>query len=271
VNTDGGTDNSANTVDRFYLINLAGETSPNADITFNASAGEVGTISDLLAQRWNGNWEAPKAGQTAGATSVTVPGVTEFSPWAISGNSVPLPVELISFKGQQLGSNAHLEWETATERDNDYFEVNKSSDGITFYPIARVQGAGHASTLQHYSHVDQSPTPGVSYYQLRQVDYDGAFSLSKVISVQVIDPDWDMTVYPNPASEFIHLVSSTGYSNEISLVLYDQQGRVQMERTLSEVSANQVFNMDIQALTSGLYILKIYGPTFSKTLKVYIQ
>ncbi|WP_421890095.1 T9SS type A sorting domain-containing protein [Marinoscillum sp.] len=271
VNTDGGTDNSANTVDRFYLINLAGQTSPNADITFNASAGEVGTISDLLAQRWNGNWESPKAGQTAGATSVTVPGVTEFSPWAISGNSVPLPVELISFKGQQLGSNAHLEWETATERDNDYFEVNKSSDGITFYPIARVQGAGHASTLQHYSHVDQSPTPGVSYYQLRQVDYDGAFSLSKVISVQMIDPDWDMTVYPNPASEFIHLVSSTGYSNEISLVLYDQQGRVQMERTLSEVSANQVFNMDIQALTSGLYILKIYGPTFSKTLKVYIQ
>ncbi len=78
VNTDGGTDNSENTVDRFYLINLTGETSPDADITFNASAAEVGTISDLLAQRWNGDWESPKAGQTSGATSVTVPGVTEF-------------------------------------------------------------------------------------------------------------------------------------------------------------------------------------------------
>ncbi len=271
VNTDGGTDNSENTVDRFYLINLTGATSPNADITFNASAAEVGTISDLLAQRWNGDWEAPKAGQTSGATSVTVPGVTEFSPWAISGNSVPLPVELISFKGQQQGSNAILEWATATERDNDYFEVLKSSDGQSFTPIAKVQGTGNSSTLQEYSLVDQSPTPGVSYYQLRQVDYDGAFALSPIISVRITNDQWDFNIFPNPATDFIHMVSNTSYAHDIMLVIYNQQGQVMMEKVVSEVSANHILKLDIQGFPSGLYIMKMLSPDFDKTLKVYIR
>lgn len=117
------------------------------------------------------------------------------------GTNTPLPVELVSFNAVVEGDAVKLEWSTASELNNDFFVVERMSASNTGIEIGRVNGQGTVQTSHTYSLYDENPQPGLNYYRLRQTDFDGTFTYSKIISVYVKDTDNSkgLNVYPNPA------------------------------------------------------------------------
>lgn len=89
------------------------------------------------------------------------------------------------FVANPAGKEVKLEWATASEQDNDHFTVERSPNGIDFSPILRVAGAGTSSGTLNYLDYDPWPLSGVSYYRLRQTDYDGTSTLSDVVAVRM--------------------------------------------------------------------------------------
>ncbi|MDO6392057.1 SGNH/GDSL hydrolase family protein [Pontibacter sp. BT731] len=110
---------------------------------------------------------------------------------------IPLPVELHSFKGMATQSGVQLDWETASELDNAFFEVQRGQSATEFDAIGRMEGAGTTSLPQSYTYQDKEAGNGVNYYRLRQVDFDGTQSYSPVVAVSLVQATTEeMRVYP---------------------------------------------------------------------------
>jgi hypothetical protein len=102
-----------------------------------------------------------------------------------------------------MGKNTvSLKWSTASETNNDYFQIERSADGIQFTPIINVNGAGSSTKTLTYSTSDTYPLEGLSFYRLKQVDYDGQFSYSEIVSVEIKDltEDFKFNAFPNPSN-----------------------------------------------------------------------
>lgn len=125
-----------------------------------------------------------------------IKGNNVFSTKPIDGQylrlEIPLPVELIGFHGKKVGLYNELEWVTASEKNAQYFNVERSLDGKTFAKVGQVQAAGNSNTLKNYSFKDQAE--GIVYYRLKQVDFDGALEYSKVIALNSIGGEIPISV-----------------------------------------------------------------------------
>lgn len=108
---------------------------------------------------------------------------TTLSSWSSGGpGSTPLPVELIDFDAAYLDDHIHLSWSTASELNNHVFEIQKSISGEDFIPIAEVAGSGTSHEIKHYDFSDYDVSP-TAFYRLKQIDYDGTFSYSKIVRI----------------------------------------------------------------------------------------
>ena len=96
-------------------------------------------------------------------------------------STTPLPIELLSFQGETIGAVNHLTWSTATEVNNDHFDVERSADGQSFERIGTLDGAGNSEEELHYELTDERPIAGTNYYRLKQVDDDGSATYSDVV------------------------------------------------------------------------------------------
>jgi hypothetical protein len=263
-------DNSANTVDRFFSVTVGG--SPTATMTFTVSAAEASGISNLQAQRWNGAtaWAAPLPGQSNTATSATVPDVSTFSIWALSGNSVALPVTLSSLSGWQEGNRVNLQWTTESERNNDYFEVEKSLNGDTFLSIGKVKGSGTTSEKLTYNFRDGEITKARIFYRLRQVDFDKTEVFSKVIAVNIdnVDPI-EFSFYPNPVTETLKISSTSPYRDVLAVTIFDQSGRPVLRRE-KENFGQDPLDIDVNHLPPGTYVVRVKFSTYSRAQRIVV-
>lgn len=107
----------------------------------------------------------------------------------------PLPVTWLSFSGKAATSTNELYWSTASEQNNDYFDVLRSQNGSAFTSIGAVAGSGNATQRSDYHFTDVNPASGTTYYKLQQFDYDGKSDFSPVIA---ISRKGEVSVYPNP-------------------------------------------------------------------------
>lgn len=137
--------------------------------------------------------------------------------------SSPLPIELISFTAQPRASEIELKWSTASEQNNDFFTIQRSQDAEQWEEVRTIQGAGTKSDRTDYETTDDFPYPGVSYYRLKQTDFDGQFSFSQVRRVDVSRFEF-VKVYPNPSSEAFNIVAGLELQPE-NVKLYDIMGR----------------------------------------------
>jgi hypothetical protein len=267
-----GADNSANVVDRFWQIDKDG-VSGTATVRFEVSAAEAGTITQLRAQRWNSTtnvWEAPIAGQTSTATSATVSGVTSFSPWTLSGNNAPLPVELLTFTAKvNDDDNVDLYWETASEINNDYFAILRSEDGNTFYEIARVDGTGNSQSIVRYRSVDIDPLVGRSYYRLKQTDFDGVYKLSDIRTVEV-DGKLKLIASPNPVTDNAFTLDfHSRLESPTFISLYDRTGKIIYSHIVQPGVSKHEVNLSANP-TTGVYLLRAVNgqATFQQTVMI---
>ncbi|HXA02050.1 MAG TPA: right-handed parallel beta-helix repeat-containing protein [Cytophagaceae bacterium] len=151
------------------------------------------------------------------ATQTTVAGSTsQFTPC-----TTPLPVELISFSATKNDDHSvSLAWSTASERNNNRFELQRSADGINFETIATIAGYGNSNMIINYSAMDNSPSVGENYYRLKQVDNDGKFSFSKINNLDFNGNKFSII----PANDGFTLVSPVGENNEISYQVFSMTG-----------------------------------------------
>ncbi|MFZ6010801.1 MAG: T9SS type A sorting domain-containing protein [Bacteroidota bacterium] len=191
----------ANTVDRFWIIKVENYSgNPTSEMTFTATANEVGSITGLKAYRWGtGSWGQPTfSSQTNTSFSATISGVASYSPWTLVGD-VPLPVELLDLRAVEGNGEVEIKWITATESNNAYFAVERSANGVAFEELGKVDGAGDSRLKLVYKFADKLPLPGLSFYRLKQTDTDGTSSHSKVISVEVQRRN-SVVLFPNPSN-----------------------------------------------------------------------
>lgn len=106
--------------------------------------------------------------------------ISAFNMWCSS----PLPIELLYFNGKKNGDNIMLEWSSATEYNNDYYTIEKSNDGISFFELNKVYGFGNSTIIKYYNYLDIHPYNGINYYRLSQTDFNGKITMFKIIGIE---------------------------------------------------------------------------------------
>jgi hypothetical protein len=263
-----GVDNSAKSPDRFWYITLNGyTTNPYSTVTFVATPSEVGSITNLRAQRWNvatSRWDAPKSGQSnPNNYSATVPGVNTFSPWVLTAAEGTLPIKLLSFNAILKRDVVNLEWITSEEYNNDYFTILKSVDEETFQDLLKIKGTGISNQNHVYHAEDLRPYEGKSYYRLRQTDRDGRETYYKPVMIEYHQQNKIVNAYPIPFDGTELTVALSGLKAHENLVLEIQNMSGQTIFIKSVTSDTQgkfeeklIFDT---ALSPGVYCLKANG------------
>ena len=191
--------------------------------------------------------------------------ITDFSNFFIMGATAALPVTLQTFTAAAINNTARLQWETASEINNDHFDIERSANGNLFTKIGRVQGSGTTSIAQHYQFVDPAPLTSNNYYRLAQVDVDGKITYSQTRLLSFNSQSGVLKLYPNPARTTVHIQLPQQASGQHALELYDLAG---LKVLVQNVPAGTLqIEADISTLASGIYILH-YG---NETLKVVKQ
>lgn len=171
------------------------------------------------------------------------------------GTEVPLPVELLYFKAKSLKGEVQLVWATASEINNDHFVIERSKDAVEWLPLDSVDGAGNSSVEQHYVDVDDDPLTGVSYYRLKQVDFDGNFSHSNVVTV-TFEKTEEISLFPNPTKGHINVAIRSDEGESIYISVYDAQGKQMMNEEIMLTEGINLINRRIRG-AKGMYFIKI--------------
>lgn len=177
---------------------------------------------------WQNEGNGGTTGTTAAGTVISAAAVTTFSPFTIALiPPTPLPVELLRFEGSCAGNAVQLRWTTASEQNNDYFTIERSSDGQIFSTIGTLDGAGNSSQLHHYSFTDAGPHNGTAYYRIRQTDFDGQYSLSKIIFVNTEEcADASLVLDNTWFSDGNLQVDYSNAAGPVTLEVYSAEGRL---------------------------------------------
>ncbi len=210
--------------------------------------------------------------------SATLSAVKEFT-WHydnVTGNSftegfrlffsnVSLPVELINFNAIPTENNTvKLDWQTASELNNDFFTLERSADGIDWEEVTKIEGAGNSSSLLEYSTIDNNSNTGTTHYRLKQTDFDGKFEYSKVKSVNMDNfVNSQITIYPNPVSDQITILGHSTELEEVIIINVLGQDVTMSTRIIGKSDSKAI--VDMSSLDSGSYFIK----TKTGTKKVY--
>jgi hypothetical protein len=165
-----------------------------------------------------------------------------------------LPIELLSFTATARYPYIELNWTTVSENNSDYFNIERSIDGINFTSISKINSAGNSSQTLNYSTFDYKPLVGKSYYHLKQTDYDGENSYSNTEVVEFnIRSEFIFEIYPNPFSGKTTF-HTTKNLKDATLIVYDSYGL--MVKEIINISG-QTFNFERENLSSGLYYVNL--------------
>ncbi|MCF0051582.1 T9SS type A sorting domain-containing protein [Dyadobacter sp. LJ53] len=191
-------------------------------------------------------------GEMAGVQTLTSP-ANMLSQGLLQPDAfAPFPVKLIYFTGKTFDAQNELRWATSEETNNEYFQVERSSDGLIFYSLTRIAGTGNSTQSKTYHYYDLSPV-ALSYYRLKQVDYDGTYSYSKIVALKQPLAAAQYVVYPNPTDGVLN-VSGIKIDKPVELYVLDIAGRVM---TQQKSGAAENIKLDLQALPAGTYILNV--------------
>jgi len=180
-------------------------------------------------------------------------GTWRFDNVQISGPS-SLPVTWLSFEARADDSGSvALDWATTTETQNDHFAVERSADGARYQAIGHVNGAGTSTVINHYAYTDENPLPGVNYYRLRQVDFDGSYTFSRTVAVTTRTTTTALAVFPNPATDYITVQLAHNTAELLEWRLIDAGGRTLRSGTTEAAR----FDLPVYDLPAGLYGLQV--------------
>ena len=233
----------------------------DAEVQLSWDTPESCGITDLAAlrvARWDGNaWADRGNGGTNGDLSsgniVTVVPQNAFGPFTLASvdGSNPLPITLVSFTAKEEDGAIKLEWQTASEMNNDHFTIERSGNGVDFQDLIVVEGAATSNGLRNYAEWDRSPIDGINYYRLRQTDFDGSFTTSGIVSVRYDAVDLAITVIASPDA----ITAYHSFGEESRFEVLDMSGRTLLSGR-SDQKGTTMITIDA-SIPNGAYLLRI--------------
>jgi len=244
----------------------------NADLTYHYATGAV---TDPIrtnyklqkrGSRETGAWTtvADSASQVIVSNSLVFKGISSFSMFFPSATISPLPIELLDFQANCAERTVDLNWSTATENNNSHFDIEKSSDGKIFWKIGQELGAGNSSSKINYTFSDNINSE-VAYYRLKQIDYDGNYTYSKIIQKKCFMKQEDVKVWPNPSNGLFNIELETKQSVKIELISIT--GSILMSMNNKD---QKIVQVDLSGYTKGIYYLSIIDNVGEKRTKKII-
>jgi hypothetical protein len=232
---------------------------------YNTAYTNAATAWTIMSKH-NGSatWATVNGDGSAGTCVTTVVGavvrnnMVGFSDFGTAQSGVPLPVELVSFTGKNEGSKNKLEWTTLSEKNNDFFTLERSENGINFESFGTKDGAGNSTSKNDYTYYDNSPYNGVSYYRLKQTDFDGKSTHSSVIAIEnKLNEIAVSNVHPNPTTEDLIFDFYTPVNGIVQIQIIDYLGRVVIDKVENTGVGKFTFGAQMNELSKGIYSLKV--------------
>jgi hypothetical protein len=233
----------------YWILDRNGSSDVSVTLSFSPYGGSfcsgVTDPSSLKVVRWNGSsWIDHGNGGFTGTTTGTVTSagpITSFSPFTLGTSDPianPLPVELLYFSVQPVEDNkVSIEWATATETNNDFFTIERSRNGEDWIIVDEVPGNGNSSQVIYYDHMDTAPYLGLSYYRLKQTDFDGKYEYFPIESVDLSAAVTSVSLYPNPVKNKLYISTPQGESFTTKLI--DSYGKeVHTSENLDSINMN---------------------------------
>lgn len=266
-------------IDRFWIIDAEDYTTrPDVTMSFNYHISEFGNNlvpggSNLVAQRFNTTenaWEGSSSmsslffgtdnlGDPSGEVSGAVVEESDFFPfWTLVEESNLLPVELLFFTADCQDNITTISWATATEVNNDFFVLLKSTDGKTWEELTSLQGNGNSSVRNDYSVKDENRAGGTVYYQLVQFDFNGDYEQFAPISANCGKGRFALNIFPNPANHVVNLgiELTENVRGDVDIQLLDATGRLLETRTI-EPNATSLLSWNTANYNNGFYTFKV--------------
>ncbi len=184
---------------------------------------------------------------------------------------VPVPVELLSFTGEAKDAVNVLDWTTATEINNSHFDVERSIDGSNFEFIGKVEGRGNSSVEVDYDFTDTKPAI-ITYYRLKQFDFDGQYEYSNVIKIQREVKGFSIaSVIPSPTTGIATLAFNANRQADVQVSIVDVAGRILSAQTLTTEEGLNQAELDLSNYASGVYFVALQSGDFREVTRIVKQ
>lgn len=268
----------------YWMVAPAGSASASLTLSFGAGSyggADIGDPTKLKTVRWDGTqWDIAPGGGTFSQTGSAVAGTvtnslqTAFSPQTLATDdpSSTLPITLVSFEAIRTLAGVQVQWKTVQEINNERFEVERSTNGLEFEVVGTVPGAGNSMGPRYYQHMDRTAQGSTRYYyRLRQIDYDGKSSLSKVVSVNPLDASsqrW--LVYPNPVTTGADLTIEdlSGATGVVRVRIFTADGKTLLEREGSIADLARAADELIRNASASLFFIQILDQDRGEVYKI---
>ena len=164
----------------------------------------------------------------------------------------PLPVSLIQFKGSVSNNVALLTWQTASEANNKGYEVQHSADGIQWGKVDFVEGNGNSSIVHDYTWTSAKLLPGIHYYRLKQIDFDGNFNVYQIIALRITTELAFMAqAFPNPTNGTTSILVYSRDKARIKLHVINASGQEVLLKAYTVTSGDNIFLLDLKQIPAG--------------------
>lgn len=289
---DFGQDNYQSVLDRYWVIDnnfqsLGFSTWPRVDYTFQyddddwSLGNNTITEGNMVAQRYNDiddkwlDWlYSDQVNTSTNSVTVVLTNSEDFyDVWTLVDNSDPLPVEMIKFTAQCQGGKVVVNWTTASETNNDYFTVERSQDGTFFDEVAVVDGAGTSNQVNSYSVVDDAPYSGVSYYRIKQTDFDGNYEYSDMVATNCENSDMAFEIvnaYDN-GSGGLNVAFNAADGEIYTATLFDLQGRLMVEESGQAYAGTNQVKLSVANYARGIYLLTLRNSSKTITKRIMLN
>jgi hypothetical protein len=222
----------------------------------------------LQAQRWNSSAATPgwygnvflKGTSTPASNIVTLSGAAVVSGtndiatsrwWALQDNTRFLPVTWLSQSTACENGLTTIRWSTATEQNTDYFTLEKSADGLAFSPIGSIPASGNSSTVKTYSYTDKEPFTGITYYRIRETDFNTHSSLSNIMAMSGCSPN-NISIWGTKGG----ILVQAGEQAEYTFEMYNALGQKIMNEKITLTNNTSPSLLPLSHIAPGMYVVK---------------
>lgn len=175
---------------------------------------------------------------------------------ALNNTNCALPVQLLSFDAEQRGDEVLLTWQTASELNNEWFVIERAGAGLHFEEIGRLKGAGTTLQQRQYAFTDPHPLPGDNYYRLRQIDFDGNYSFSPYVFVEIETGTREIRMYPNPVvRQELTLEIISDEPGSLELQIFNLAGLLLGTYSCEISEGHNLLSYNTERLPAGMYQL----------------
>ena len=267
------------------LDRTAGTTDVEVTLSWNDSS-DVSDHTELVVARfdvaddeWKNEGSRALTGNNSAGTITTLDTIRTWTPFmgftlgtASAVNA--LPIDFVNFNAEPVDLAVQLTWETSAEVNNDYFTIERSPDGINWEEIQIIKGAGTSNMSKEYFSTDEQPLYGMSYYRLKQTDFNGNY---KYVDARMVEfprtKENDFLVFPNPGNgEEFNLIYQNQKISYGVVTIHDMSGKIVYSKEIRDKNMNELETLKMdQILSSGNYVLNCSLDDYLFTEKICVR